>query len=63
MRPVLLALIALMVLPAHIAAQPADPYIWLEDVILARAMAWVEAHNAASTAACCRPTHATSRPL
>ncbi len=34
------------------AAQPAeDPYIWLEDVSGAKAMAWVEAHNAATTAA------------
>ncbi len=49
MRPVLLAVIALMVLPAHIAAQPADPYLWLEDVSSPRAMAWVDAHNAAST--------------
>ena len=26
-----------------------DPYIWLEDVSSPRSMAWVEAHNAAST--------------
>lgn len=27
-----------------------DPYIWLEDVSSPKAMAWVEAHNAKSTA-------------
>jgi prolyl oligopeptidase len=30
---------------------PADPYTWLEDVSSPRAMAWVEAHNAAATKA------------
>jgi prolyl oligopeptidase len=50
MRLALLALIAAMTTPA-LAAQtpPADPYIWLEQVSSPRAMAWVEAHNAAST--------------
>ncbi len=30
---------------------PPDPYLWLEDVEGARSMAWVEAHNAATTRA------------
>jgi len=33
------------------AAPTEDPYIWLEDVNGAKAMAWVEAHNAATTTA------------
>jgi prolyl oligopeptidase len=37
----------LMAGPAH--AEPDDPYLWLEEVSSARSMAWVEAHNAAST--------------
>ena len=32
------------------AATSDDPYIWLEDVSSPKAMAWVEAHNAKSTA-------------
>jgi len=46
-------LLAPMIAAASLAAaQPADdPYIWLEDVNGAKAMAWVEAHNAATTAA------------
>ncbi len=32
-----------------ITAPPEDPFLWLEDVHGARAMAWVEAHNAATT--------------
>ena len=47
------SLLAPMIAAASLAAaQPADdPYIWLEDVNGAKAMAWVEAHNAATTAA------------
>jgi prolyl oligopeptidase len=32
-------------------AEPADPYLWLEEVSSARALDWVKAHNAVSTAA------------
>ena len=32
------------------AVQPADPYIWLEDVASPRSMQWVDAHNAKATA-------------
>ena len=35
----------------HAASPPADdPYLWLEDVSSAKAMEWVNAHNARSTA-------------
>src|SRR3984885_11295925 len=51
MRSFLLAFAAVMSLPNHAAAQPADPYLWLEDVSSPRAMAWVETHNAAGAAA------------
>jgi prolyl oligopeptidase len=47
-----LLLVLPMIASATLAAAqspPADPYIWLEDVASPRAMAWVEAHNAAST--------------
>ncbi len=45
-------LLAAAGLAAVAHAQPAadDPYIWLEDVSSARAMAWVGSHNAATTA-------------
>ena len=33
------------------AATDNDPYIWLEDVSSPKALEWVEAHNAKSTAA------------
>jgi prolyl oligopeptidase len=47
-----LFLVLPMIASAALAATPtppADPYIWLEEVSSPRAMAWVEAHNAAST--------------
>jgi prolyl oligopeptidase len=43
MRIALLAILAAMTVPAH--AQPADHYIWLEEVSSPKAMAWVEEHN------------------
>ncbi|MDE2357577.1 MAG: S9 family peptidase [Alphaproteobacteria bacterium] len=46
-----LPMIAASSLSAAAAAAPDDPFLWLEDVHGARAMAWVEAHNAATTAA------------
>jgi prolyl oligopeptidase len=48
----MLAVLLLSALPAVAMAASDigdDPYIWLEDVSSPRAMAWVEAHNAAST--------------
>jgi prolyl oligopeptidase len=46
----LFAILAAVAAPALAAsALPADPYIWLEEVSSPKAMAWVEAHNAAST--------------
>ncbi len=36
---------------AEPSAQPADPYIWLEELSSPRAMEWVRAHNAVSTKA------------
>jgi prolyl oligopeptidase len=46
----ILALFAVLaVVPALAATSPADPYIWLEEVSSPKAMAWVEAHNAATT--------------
>ena len=36
--------------PAAAFAQPADPFIWLEDIDSPRAMAWVEAQNAKTLA-------------
>ena len=50
----LLTLIVAVLLPmtAHsqtTAADPDDPYIWLEEVSSPRAMAWVDSHNAATT--------------
>jgi prolyl oligopeptidase len=35
---------------AHAQASADDPYLWLEDVSSARAMDWVNSHNAKSTA-------------
>jgi len=56
MRPPLLALLTALALPAMTpaqtpapAAEPADPYLWLEEVSSPRAMAWVESHNATAT--------------
>src|SRR5271168_522974 len=47
MRPLLLAcLAALAALPA--AAQPADPFLWLEQVDSPRALDWVRTENARS---------------
>jgi prolyl oligopeptidase len=47
------SLLAPMIAAAGLAtAAPADdPFIWLEDVSGAKAMAWVEAHNAVTTTA------------
>ena len=62
MRPSLLAAALSIALPAFAetppvpndaapsAAQTADPYLWLEDVHGARALAWVETENARSLA-------------
>lgn len=44
-------------LAAQTVADLADPYIWLEDVAGARAMAWVEAENARSLAVLERDPH------
>ena len=41
---------ALLTAPAAAFAQPADPFIWLEDIDSPRAMAWVEAQNAKTLA-------------
>lgn len=41
---------ALLATPAAAFAQPADPFIWLEDIDSPRAMAWVEAQNAKTLA-------------
>ncbi len=54
MRSTLLALLVAVAFPAMLHAQtpatdPADPYIWLEDVSSPRAMGWVESHNAVTT--------------
>ena len=51
MRLLALALLT-TALPFAAVAQtaPEDPYIWLEDVSSPRAMDWVKAHNATSTA-------------
>src|SRR3569833_604767 len=55
MRFLRLALLAAAALPvavplAAIAQTTEDPYLWLEDVSTPRAMDWVNAHNATSTA-------------
>lgn len=54
MRLLPLALLAAATLPLTAAvaqtAAPDDPYLWLEDVSSPRAMDWVNAHNATSTA-------------
>ncbi|MES2045607.1 MAG: prolyl oligopeptidase family serine peptidase [Pseudomonadota bacterium] len=52
MRLLPLALLAAVALPFTAIAQtaPEDPYLWLEDVSSPRAMEWVNAHNATSTA-------------
>ena len=49
MHLAILAGLAVMSLAPLAAAKETDPYLWLEDVSSPRAMAWVEAHNAAST--------------
>jgi prolyl oligopeptidase len=56
MRSTFLALLAAVTLPAIAKAQtpgqtpnPADPYLWLEEVSSPGAMAWVEHHNEATT--------------
>ncbi|HEY1447741.1 MAG TPA: prolyl oligopeptidase family serine peptidase [Caulobacteraceae bacterium] len=49
MSLVLFAMLAAVAAPALAAKPLADPYVWLEDVSSAKAMAWVEAHNTAST--------------
>jgi prolyl oligopeptidase len=52
MRLLPLALLTALALPFTAVAQatPEDPYLWLEDVSSPRAMDWVNAHNATSTA-------------
>ncbi len=52
MRLLPFALLAAATLPVAALAQTAaeDPYLWLEDVSSPRAMDWVNAHNATSTA-------------
>ena len=55
MRPTLPALLAVTVSAAAQTqaptqtSEPADPYIWLEEVSSARAMTWVEHHNESTT--------------
>ena len=56
MRPPILALLTTIALSALTQPQtpaqtpdPADPYIWLEEVSSPRAMAWVERHNETTT--------------
>jgi len=43
------ALLSSLIALSATAATPDDPYVWLEELSSPRAMAWVEAHNAAST--------------
>lgn len=52
MRLLPFAVLAAVALPFTAIAQtvPEDPYLWLEDVSSPRAMEWVNAHNATSTA-------------
>src|SRR5689334_24587942 len=52
MRHVLIAalLAASVSVPALAQTAPDDPYIWLEQVSSPKAMDWVNAHNAKSTA-------------
>ena len=51
MRRILIALaVASLAVTAHAQTPPADPYIWLEDANGARAMDWVHAENAKTTA-------------
>ena len=53
MRLPAIALLAAATLPLSAAVAqtaPNDPYLWLEDVSSPRAMDWVNAHNATSTA-------------
>ena len=52
MQPRFLVLIIASILPVIGLAQtpdPADPYLWLEEVSSARSMAWVERHNETTT--------------
>ncbi len=51
-KTALLALLLAAVAAPALARQaaPDDPYVWLEEFTSPRAMAWVEAHNAKSTA-------------
>jgi prolyl oligopeptidase len=52
-KPLLLAMVAIAasgMSGAHAQSDGNDPYLWLEDVSSPKAMAWVEAHNARSTA-------------
>jgi prolyl oligopeptidase len=49
---ILFILLAAVALPAMVQGQtadPADPYIWLEEVSSPRSMAWVEHHNEITT--------------
>jgi len=49
--PVLLAIVILhmMAQAQSSSTEPADPYIWLEEVSSPRAMEWVQTHNARTT--------------
>jgi prolyl oligopeptidase len=54
MRYLLPVFLVIVILPMMAQAQssstePADPYIWLEEVSSPRAMEWVESHNASTT--------------
>src|SRR5690349_19930382 len=55
MRYLLSVLLVIVILPVMARAQqsagaePADPYIWLEEFSSPRAMEWVTSHNAKTT--------------
>jgi prolyl oligopeptidase len=53
----LLTLIALVVFAAAAAPNTADPFLWLEDVHGARALAWVKSENAKTLAVLQRDPH------
>jgi prolyl oligopeptidase len=50
MRRWLLLVLSAVVLPAPVRAAEDDPYLWLEEVTGKKALAWVKARNAESTA-------------
>ncbi len=49
-RGAVVVAVLLMLAPVAALAQEADPYVWLEEVDGAKAIAWVKEHNAKSTA-------------